>query len=474
MGNKHSDNKDDSTPDPPPVRWSVASNNWITITGNAVNNKTNASLLITGTTDPARGCTKAYTASYTCMPGGNTKTINIAGEAGGHTATFNCDNERATCMGGKLTITDDGNLTFTNEKGETIWQSNTHVTGLQTLEFSATKSKYGRNYLKTGEYLRPGEIIGSPSGNCYITVIIKDDNTISMIIGYRTLACNNPEKPVKALGEYGYVTSNSNTQPIYSMKNGPQSSEFKGQLAYSDNNNTKRVYPEHMQKKGADFFSLGNFTQEGNNIKTIDNSNLDQCKSACNSLEECHGFIYHNDDKTCNIKDSGMYPNNLNRVHNEASEMYIRQIDLTNSASCSKQIIPTTSNIFVNRVSGNNMTASTLCQLGEATAEQSSIVAMREKDLESTLTDVNRNINTLNVQSATLDSGLSESVNQLQKDSAKFKHNITNIKKTTKQLVSVNAMDDSATLDMISTNMQFMIWTSFAAVAVIGCIKATR
>ena len=86
--------------------------------------KASASVLIAGLSgDPANGCAKSFNATYKCGTG-VTKTINVAREAGGRTAVFDCSKEDNLCKNYKLTVQDDGNLVLTNNAAM-IWQSNT-------------------------------------------------------------------------------------------------------------------------------------------------------------------------------------------------------------------------------------------------------------------------------------------------------------------------------------------------------------
>jgi len=145
----------------------VSVGNWSQYVQNFVQGKETASYIINGP-DPAYACKKDFNATYRCGNLTNNKTINIAGEAGGQTALFDCTNENNMCKGFRLTLGDDGNLSLTDSNNKQIWTSNTSKTGIALDDFSAKKGKYGRNYLLAGESLNLGEFMGSPSGNCYL------------------------------------------------------------------------------------------------------------------------------------------------------------------------------------------------------------------------------------------------------------------------------------------------------------------
>ena len=110
--------------------------------------------------DPAPGCGKMFTTTYKCG-NGPTKYSNVSAEARGKFASLDCTKEHNNCSSYRLTLTDDGNLTYT-KNGTIIWNSSTNKTGLPVVKYQATNSKYGRNYIKSGEFLSVGEFIGSP------------------------------------------------------------------------------------------------------------------------------------------------------------------------------------------------------------------------------------------------------------------------------------------------------------------------
>jgi hypothetical protein len=170
----------------------VAVGNWTQYIQDFVKGKEIASYKINGP-DPLVGCLKDFKATYRCGASTNDKTINIPGEAGGKIALFDCTSENKKCKGLRLTLGDDGNLSLTDSENKQIWASNTNKTGLVLDEFSAKKSKYGRNYLLAGEMLNLGEFIGSPSGNCYL-IMDKTSEGNGLQLKYTVLNCDESQQ----------------------------------------------------------------------------------------------------------------------------------------------------------------------------------------------------------------------------------------------------------------------------------------
>lgn len=162
--------------------------NWSSYVTDAVKGKSAANYIIGGG-DPAVNCKKEFIATYQCGNSAQQKSIMIPGDASGKTAFFDCSNENKLCKDFRLTLGDDGNLSLTNSENKQIWTSNTNKTGVSLDKYSAKKSKYGRNYLLSGETLNLGEFIGSPSGNCYLIMESTPEGN-GLQLNYSVLNCD--------------------------------------------------------------------------------------------------------------------------------------------------------------------------------------------------------------------------------------------------------------------------------------------
>ena len=244
---------------PQPEYWSVDANNYMSNAGVLATNNdalgVSAFQIGAGTDDPAYGCAKNFTATYHC--GSNTtdtKNISIDPEAYGQVALLNCEPEVLKCIGGTLYIEDDGNATMKDSSGGIVWQSNTNTTGLAIPEYSAANTKYKRNYIKAGEFLRENEIVGSPSGNCYLQCGSWVEN---LIYDWLSSISSQPVKnPINSYSEYGFVSS---TQGATQMEQGVQNHTLQGTVGYSDNNMIIHKYPTNLVSLGTDYISLGNY-----------------------------------------------------------------------------------------------------------------------------------------------------------------------------------------------------------------------
>tara|TARA_Y100000389_G_C17468444_1_gene527953 strand:+ start:3816 stop:5243 length:1428 start_codon:yes stop_codon:yes gene_type:complete len=475
MGSSHSHHKKSSST---ANTYSVSTNNWLDTTTKAVaDNSTNqqSSLILSPNPDPAYGCNKEFVSSYSCGPNTTLKTISLDAPADGKAAVFDCKSEYLNCTDGRLTVGDDGNVTFSKSDGTIIWQSDTNSVGLSKDEYKAVNGKYERNYLLTGEYLLPGEFIGSPSGNCALLCQSTGKNTHSLDIIYFEPSCNQQGKEPTSTGEYGDITDNKNTQAAYDMSQGSQSNTNANKIVYSSGDMKTKAYRNKDISNSDSYISIGNFDLDAINLKSFSDIDINTCKSKCNSINKCGGYIYNNDTQTCNLRESKhLYPENTNRVSSANSEMFIRQLKVLNPNSCSGEVNTTTGNIFSNLDSDSPMTSKTLCGLAEATKKQRLLVDSSLKQLNAQKNTLNNNTTSLMQSNSELDKGMIKSLGKEQDDLKNYDLISKKTKLVNKKLVDVSGMEEDANLEMISNNIKNSAWTAVVLVSVIIAIKFSR
>ena len=463
--------------------WNIKQDNWLDKVNNVVkeegnlDDQTKAFVPIWPSPDPASGCQKEFTSAYQCAPGTSQKEVIIPASADGHTATYDCSQEFIQCARGVLEILDTGEVILRSGDGsEIFWRSGPNKTGLSVKTFSAVKSKYGRNYLQAGETLAVGEWVGSPSGNCYLTVV-SDGSTSQLVVAFQEIACNPEGEDPDGLGKDDYITTQGETGAWYVMSQGVANNEYAGKFAYSDTNMHKRNYPDSMIHKSDDFIQLaGNFSQRDGIAKTMA-GDFDTCKTECNKMEHCEGLITSKDSSgadTCTLLNSA-YPNKGRILDFDGTDtLYVRKAKIDNPPTCSGDVETSYGATFANQIKGLEMTPKTKCSLGQMTAQQMKIVKAAQTKLENAANTVANDLNNLNNQNATLDQNMLNEIAQIQKDTKQFETVQKETQILKKDIVDVSGMEESSGLDMVSNNIQLVMWTALGAIAVIGTIKATK
>jgi len=83
-----------------------------------------------------------------------------------------------------------------------------------------------------------------------------------------------------------------------------------GKVAYINSDAVLREYPESMLQKSNEYIVYNNYDSNGNDISNgvVPANNMETCKTACNTNNECAGFVYKPNEGKCFLKNSGMYP----------------------------------------------------------------------------------------------------------------------------------------------------------------------
>ena len=454
----------------PHVPVPVPVGNWTEYVKDFINGKERVNYTIGnsggGTKDPAVGCSKQFSTSYRCGNGA-IKTINISPDANGQTITFDCFSENQKCRGFRLSLTDDGNMVLTNATdptGTILWQSSTNQTGLPIEKYRAVNSKYKRNYIQSGETLSAGEFIGSPSGNCYLIMDNKTDGSASLELRYESFNCSGNMID----NSFG---NDSDTVSIYTIKK--ENPTNLGKLGYVDDNGTIHQYPNELLQRNDKFFNIGRYSNIGNDIQIINNTNKMNCENICKSKPDCAGYVFNNSNNECQIKNSNIFPKSSRMVDN-SSELYIRGSDVLNSTSCSKVVNNIDTSIWELSNIGDKMSMDTLCNLGAFTQEDRKDLEASNDNMLSTVNDLYNKI-----------MGETKTLTQINGDLEKNRGAIASLNKThdnvkksiipkKNESLQFIAMKEDSKTQLISENFNYMLW-SILAISIIGyVVKSNR
>lgn len=446
------------------VSYSVSVGNWSQYVKDAINGQEVSNYIVgSGGADPAYGCNKNFTSTYQCG-NGPTKNISLPGEAGGQPANFDCTAENKICGGFRLTVGDDGNLVLTDSNSATVWQSNTNATGVALDDFKASKGKYGRNYLLSGETLKTGEFVGSPSGNCYLIMVGNqaDCTQNGLQLLYTKFNCNMNSKT----DGYG---SDDTSNGLYSMKKTDISSL--GKVGYIDEQNNIHEYPDDMISLAQTYTLIGNYDSAGYDISQVSGQSADACKTSCNSTADCAGFVYTNN--TCYLKNSGMFPEGL-RVPMANAELYLRDKTVKNDVSCKKDVVTGTSAQWELQPTSSKMSMYTLCELGAITEEERNVSNTKLKQLNKATTIMSNKLNTISNEKKKLDESFISTKKKLSKNINDYGSIRRKIINNDKNITNIIAMSDDSELNMASQNIKYFLYANLAIVIAIASIRIIR
>ena len=399
--------------------------------------------------DPAVCCAKLVDYTYQCG-GGPFKSGSISL---GSPINIDCSQEVAECGKFKLQLQDDGNMTlFQGENG--IWSTGTQGKPPENnTNWIATNGKYGVNYLTTGQVLAPNEWIGSTYG--LIILLMQTDGNLVLYSSTTKLNCTQ-----KNDRSYGGSWANA----VYEMSDSGVPGNI-GKLGYVDSNGVLSEYTQDMIKKTDTYRMLPNTDSANNDFggMPLNNSNIDQCKTACTTNNNCAGFVFDRSNNNCWLKNGNIYPVGERQINNNL-DLYLRNPKIENDSSCSNLIEPIDSISWERyRKSGRNMTKDTTCGLAKVT--QPSI--QTTNDLKSQIAEISKQIvdkiNNLGSSNAELNSEMDQIRSELLGNINKYQTiNEEYSKNKRKYLVNINGVLSETDQIVLHQNYSYMFWSILA------------
>lgn len=222
-----------------------------------------------------------------------------------------------------LILQDDGNMCIYRGSGPTdnqglIWSSNT--AGKQSKpnpNYSAAKSKYGQNWIKSGTSLSAGDFVGSNDGSIYL--MMQPDGNLTLNISQDAENCQ--------MMKDGYRGGGVKASAIYEMTE-VGFPENLGKLAYVDADTSMHTYPDDNVGLSMTYKTYKNFDSKAKNIRTEGQSSVEKCKTSCNKTKECYGFVFNTETNACYLKDKSLQKEARQTMR--SSNLYMRDVALKN------------------------------------------------------------------------------------------------------------------------------------------------
>jgi hypothetical protein len=453
--------------------------------------------------DPASGCPKNFVGNYFC--GTSSRELN-ANENG--SVTMDCSDVIATCQF-YLILQDDGNMciyrgTGPNDNKGLIWASNTMGQQFKrgNPKTKASQGKYGRNYIRVGEYLNQGEWIGSTNGSMQLMMTSNGSLVLYTIETY--------DSWVKL--KSGKIASvNNDFVAVYELSKVGIRDNL-GKMGYIDDNGVLSQYPKNMIGVGKGYTQLKNINVPSNTLgNPITNKTTEECASACESNDKCFGYIYNKGSRTCWLKDNNILKPNRYYVPN--ADLYLRNTKVIGStASCNLDVInveSTTWNKY--QASGKQMSKDTLCSKFANMEDMPILAYKQDYDDKKNISDalgarINETTNALQsnmasqnaqttqnttfdnlsnfIYNTTMDSKIPIAINTSTSDISGFKNidgyenmydqNSPSQRARGVQFKNIDAIVEDSTLVAVQENYYYILWSILAVMTSIIVVKILR
>ena len=462
------------------------------------------SLFTTGTNnsifgDPAVGCGKNFIGNYYC---GATSNQLYANENG--SITMDCKDVVSSCQF-YLILQDDGNMciyrgTSPNDNRGLIWASGTNGKQFKrgNPKSIATLGKYGRNYMRVGEYLDATEWIGSTNGSMKL-MMNRGSLVLYTIETYDSwITLNN-----------GKIASiNADFTAVYELSKVGIPGNL-GKMGYIDDNGILSEYPDKMIGAGDGYRTFKNIDSRFSDLGTpLMNKTPESCQTACDNNTKCFGFVYDKSNSNCYLKDKNVIQNN--KYNLQHTDFYLRNTKVIGAnSSCDIPVVNVDSTTWSNyQKSGKSMTSDSLCSKF-AYAGQMPLLAYKQEfedkkkisdDLAAKISDMNRvlgarrdaqhsqtkqnttsdTINNL-VYNQTMDKKIPKAV-EVTIPSAMKREPFANIndinspsqRAKTVQFKNIDAIVDDSNLVSIQQNYNYVLWCILAVMTSIVVVKTLR
>ena len=298
---------------------------------------------------------------------------------------------------------------------------------------------------------------GNKGGPDFFQLFIKSPNG-SYTTNGSGLFFNSPP-PINSLAVYTIPISSGNDNI--------------GKVGYVTPDNKLKEYPQELITKSNNYIELGNFSNLGNDIKTINVKSSEECMTGCNETEGCEGFVF-NSNGTCRLKNSDMYPKTPRIRSSNGDVLYKRSVDLKNNSSCSKKVVPIAGSLWNNYVKDGKMSEDVLCNLGNYTKEQQAKLEISRKDLQKTIKEIHTRLISLDETDKKLLDSYGLTKKKLENDMATFHLAYKEKENENKKINTLQGMQDTSQDEMISENYKNIVWSIVAILLVIGSIKLLK
>lgn len=359
-----------------------------------------------------------------------------------------------------LILQDDGNMCIYRGTGPYdnqgyIWCSQTN--GKQknaNPELTASKSKYGQNWMKSGSTLATGEFISSNNGD--IVLIMQADGNL-------VLYTYTMESGCKQMGD-GHMGGGKNANAAYNIGQQGIVKDL-GMLAYVDSDSTLKEYPDSMLGFTNDYQIYQSTDIVGNDIQSLITNDQTGCQTACNSNPECAAYVYQGGTQTCLLKNSSKGERNISNER----VLGVRYPSLKTSSTCSNKINNIDSVLYDKYLKGTPMTADTQCNQSIVNPENRAAYENIKDELIILGQDIASKMEKLYNKDKNIYKKLNTSAEQFKKDLVKYKltnkrinYELSNTIEGMSTMNDLNGMLSDSDIRILQENYSYIMWSILA------------
>jgi hypothetical protein len=310
-------------------------------------------------------------------------------------------------------------------------------TSVPNSNWKTMNGKTGNNILLKGQNLFEGEWISSPNSR-YKLELTK--GVFTLWYSTEKIMCSNIKN--KLIGIQPDATA------VYKYNNMKLNKQLNN-IGYLDGTGVLRPYTSDMVTSvpTTTYATYNNYDINGSDLSVVGNSNLNSCKTACDTNKSCVGYTFSQTTKQCNLKNNS--GTNIKIPTNPATKttLYLRNNDfkINNETSCNKKITGITPEKWNLYQIGNNMTPTDKCMNINSVYE-----GMSEEEITEGMTTLKEIQNNLATSQSNIDEKLGDIVDNIDypnikdmidsnnKNKKKYNYNVDEYNKYTQKLGNYN------------------------------------
>jgi hypothetical protein len=266
--------------------------------------------------------------------------------------------------------------------------------------------------------------------------------------------------------KYGVSENNA----LYKM-NESSNPSYIGKIGYVDGNDKLLEYPSNMIVPGTNYSKYINYDSNSKTLKTVTNTNYNNCVIACNSSNIYYGFVFDNTSKTCYLKGSDILKPSL-KTPKPNMDLYVRDVKISNAnMSCNRSTVSINSNQWKNYSKGSLMTPNTTCSLTKSISDQNSKIAALQNQIGQVGGQIISILNNLKNQTDEVKNKIGMNTSKIDSDLIMYNKTINDIQNYKKSEDNMNNIVKDTNLLVLYQNYNYMFWSILAISTMIISMK---
>ena len=246
-----------------------------------------------------------------------------------------------------------------------------------------------------------------------------------------------------------------------------------GQTFHITDNLTKKEYPNNMISGYGDEFELQQgYDSYGNDIVSGSGLSVEQIKQKCRETPGAAGFYVRGNNYW--IKNGNMWPNGKRQRVSDGGDLYVRNKSINNSNSCSNEVNFSKQKIVNGYANEGIMNIGTTCGLGTINERDREAINAQYSKLQEILNKIKEKIRELAGEDIKLNKGLMDEQKIMESRLKRYEQVYSEIGREKRLINRDSAMEEDATLNMLSSNKMYIIWSILALGLTFGVTKFTK